>query len=109
MTIKDQVAGNGEDSTNDNVVEVPITVIVSDENDNRPEFQNVPYETDVLEDAAIGTTVFGGILVTDRDTVGETLNVSCAEVPSAEKLPTSVGGGGLSADAPAAESSGCEK
>lgn len=101
MTIKDQVAGNGEDSANDNVVEVPITVIVSDENDNRPEFQNVPYETDVLEDAAIGTTVFASIMVTDRDTVGETLNVSCSEASTMAALS------GAAAAAP--ERSGCEK
>lgn len=37
-----------------------------------------PYETDVLEDAAVGTTVFTAIEVTDRDTVGETLSITCA-------------------------------
>lgn len=29
------------ESDNDNIVEVPISVIVLDENDNAPEFQNV--------------------------------------------------------------------
>lgn len=38
----------------------------------------VPYETTVLEDAAIGTTVFDKILITDRDAVGENLDVICA-------------------------------
>lgn len=38
----------------------------------------VPYETVVLEDAAIGTTVYDKILITDRDTVGENLDVVCA-------------------------------
>jgi hypothetical protein len=40
VSIKDKVNGAG-DSANDNLVEVPISVIVLDENDNPPEFQNV--------------------------------------------------------------------
>lgn len=31
-----------------------------------------------MEDAALGTTVFSGIRVEDRDTVGDNLNVSCS-------------------------------
>lgn len=151
VTIKDRVSASGGDSENDNLVEVPIRVIVLDENDNAPEFQNVsvpvgldksihfsfqaasaggwcevfalhvevpdsivvcieysfdythtppppyptrtytyntrirvafivpqvPYETEVLESTPPGTVVFNSILVTDRDTVGENLNVSC--------------------------------
>lgn len=38
----------------------------------------VPYETVVSEDAAIGTTVFDKILITDRDAAGENLDVVCA-------------------------------
>lgn len=41
VTIKDQVNTTGGNSENDNLVEVPIRVIVLDENDNAPEFQNV--------------------------------------------------------------------
>lgn len=37
----------------------------------------MPYETEVLEDAAVGTTVFDKILITDRDAVGENLDVAC--------------------------------
>lgn len=37
----------------------------------------MPYETVVLEDAAIGTTVYDKILITDRDAVGENLDVVC--------------------------------
>lgn len=37
----------------------------------------MPYETVVSEDAAIGTTVFDEILITDRDAVGENLDVVC--------------------------------
>lgn len=94
VSIKDKV--NEEESENDNLVTVPITVIVSDENDNAPEFLNVstiraqpiliykiidsfqlPYETEVLEDALINTTIFKNILVTDTDTVGENLDITC--------------------------------
>lgn len=77
VTIKDKVNSSGGDSGNDNLVQEPITVIVSDENDNSPEFQNVPYEAEVLEDAQPGTTVFSKILVTDKDTVGEILDITC--------------------------------
>lgn len=38
VSIKDKVSDSGE---NDNFVQVPITVIVLDENDNPPEFQHV--------------------------------------------------------------------
>lgn len=37
----------------------------------------MPYETFVLEDAGIGTTVYDKILITDRDSVGENLDVVC--------------------------------
>ncbi|XP_058466683.1 cadherin-87A isoform X2 [Malaya genurostris] len=77
VSIKDRVSTAGIDSENDNIVNVPIKIIVLDENDHPPEFQNVPYETEVLENARPGTTVFGGILVMDKDTVGENLDVTC--------------------------------
>ncbi|XP_058058428.1 cadherin-87A [Anopheles bellator] len=77
VSIRDRVSPSGIETENDNIVNVPITIIVLDENDNPPEFQNVPYETEVLENASPGTTIFDGILVTDRDTVGENLDVSC--------------------------------
>lgn len=41
VSIKDRVNAAAGDSENDNVVQVPITVIVLDDNDNPPEFQNV--------------------------------------------------------------------
>lgn len=40
VTIRDRVTPDGE-SEQDNIVQVPITIIVLDENDNPPEFQNV--------------------------------------------------------------------
>uniref|UniRef100_A0A182Y7D4 Cadherin domain-containing protein n=1 Tax=Anopheles stephensi TaxID=30069 RepID=A0A182Y7D4_ANOST len=81
VSIRDRVSATGIESENDNIVNVPITIIVLDENDNPPEFQHVPYETEVLENALPGTTIFDGILVTDRDTVGENLDVSCIPQP----------------------------
>uniref|UniRef100_A0A182PS26 Cadherin domain-containing protein n=1 Tax=Anopheles epiroticus TaxID=199890 RepID=A0A182PS26_9DIPT len=81
VSIRDRVSATGIESENDNIVNVPITIIVLDENDNPPEFQNVPYETEVLENAQPGTTIFDGILVTDRDTVGENLDMSCIPQP----------------------------
>ena len=43
MSIKDKISEL--DSVNDNLVEVPISVIVLDENDNAPIFQNVSIQT----------------------------------------------------------------
>lgn len=37
----------------------------------------VPYETEVLENAQIGTTIYDKILITDKDIVGENLDVVC--------------------------------
>lgn len=39
----------------------------------------MPYETVVSEDAAVGTTVFDKILITDRDSAGENLDVVCVD------------------------------
>ncbi|XP_071055461.1 cadherin-87A [Onthophagus taurus] len=65
----------------DNVVTIPVTIIVLDVNDNAPIFQNVPYNIEVKEDTPINTTIFNEIIVTDVDTVGETLEVECVELP----------------------------
>ncbi|CAH2040130.1 unnamed protein product, partial [Iphiclides podalirius] len=58
----------------------PMTVIVIDENDNPPIFKNSPYEVDVPEDEAVGTTILKNIEVEDHDSVGDSLEVGC--VPS---------------------------
>nr|XP_036675635.1 cadherin-87A [Drosophila suzukii] len=76
VSIRDRVDPEGE-SERDNVVEVPITFIILDLNDNPPEFQNTPYEADVNEDAAVGTTIFDKILVKDRDIAGDSLDLKC--------------------------------
>lgn len=56
VTIKDRVAVGGQtDSDDDNLVQVPITVIVLDENDNPPEFQNVSPTRSLY--CAVGTVI----------------------------------------------------
>lgn len=65
VTIKDRVSASGGDSENDNLVEVPIRVIVLDENDNAPEFQNVSVPVGL--DKSIHCT----------DSLGEVGGVSC--------------------------------
>lgn len=59
------------------VVKLPISVIILDENDNFPIFQYTPYEGTVNEESQIGTTVFKWIHVDDLDKVGEPLDVRC--------------------------------
>uniref|UniRef100_A0A1A9WEW2 Cadherin domain-containing protein n=1 Tax=Glossina brevipalpis TaxID=37001 RepID=A0A1A9WEW2_9MUSC len=76
ITIRDRVNSNTE-SELDNIVHETVTVIVSDENDNPPEFQNTPYVTDVKEDTVPGTIIFKDIVVKDRDIVGESLDLKC--------------------------------
>ncbi|XP_022834034.1 cadherin-87A [Spodoptera litura] len=54
-----------------------VTVIVLDENDNPPTFKNSPYEVNVPEDEEVGKTLLNNILVEDRDSVGDNLEVGC--------------------------------
>lgn len=37
----------------------------------------MPYEADVPEDTEIGTTIFDKVLIRDKDTVGENLDIVC--------------------------------
>uniref|UniRef100_A0A1I8MKU3 Cadherin domain-containing protein n=1 Tax=Musca domestica TaxID=7370 RepID=A0A1I8MKU3_MUSDO len=76
ITVRDQVSEEGE-SELDNIVQETVTFIISDENDNAPEFVNTPYGVDVSEDTPVGTTIFRNILVKDRDIVGESLDIKC--------------------------------
>ena len=55
VTIQDEV---GEGEGRPNIVQVPISVIVLDENDNPPVFRGVPYKASINEDTPVGTTVF---------------------------------------------------
>lgn len=61
----------------DDVVKLPISVIILDENDNAPTFKNTPYEGSVNEESQIGTTVFKWVHVEDLDKVGDPLEVRC--------------------------------
>lgn len=59
----------------DAIVEIPITVIVSDENDNAPKFNQQIYDTS-FEDG----TIVKEFLVSDADLVGDVIEVTCADV-----------------------------
>ncbi|XP_025829338.1 cadherin-87A [Agrilus planipennis] len=79
VTIEDEVkdaplGGN-------NVVEVPVTVIILDENDNAPVFEGTPYDIQVDEDALIGATIFSNIRASDADSVGNSLEMVCVDLP----------------------------
>ncbi|KAJ8969553.1 hypothetical protein NQ314_001705 [Rhamnusium bicolor] len=77
VSIEDEVQGSGKN----NVVMVPITVIISDENDNAPEFKNAPYEIVINEDTPPGTEVFSNITISDKDTTGANIEVDCINLP----------------------------
>lgn len=79
----EDIVGNGQDN---NVVRVPVTVIVLDENDNEPVFHGIPYEALIPEDTPVGTTVLENIKVTDADDVGGVLQIRCDFHP---QYPTS--------------------
>ena len=64
-----------------NIVEVPISVIILDENDNEPKFQGLRYQASLAEDTPVGSTIFQGIEVTDEDQVGDVLDVQCVHRP----------------------------
>lgn len=72
VVIQDKV-----DEGMDNVVKVPISVIVLDENDNPPKFSGVPYKATVNEDTPVGTTIYRAIEAHDVDLVNEILDVIC--------------------------------
>ncbi len=74
VTITDRVS---EGEGNPNVVRVPISVIVLDENDNEPVFRGTPYKSSLNEDTPVGTTIFRAIEATDSDLIGEVLEVTC--------------------------------
>ncbi|XP_072154327.1 cadherin-87A isoform X2 [Bemisia tabaci] len=86
VTLEDEVEGG----TN-NLVEVPISIIILDDNDNAPVFKETPYEFVVPENAAVGTTVFSNIKVEDADLVGEILDVVCENSLQAEKVCSKFG------------------
>ncbi|XP_064457989.1 cadherin-87A-like isoform X2 [Ornithodoros turicata] len=73
VTLQDIVGGNHDN----NMVKVPVSVIVLDVNDNAPRFENQPYEVKLSEDALPGHTVLTDIRVSDVDAAGSVLQVHC--------------------------------
>ncbi len=49
-------------------------------------FSGTPYETSLGEDTPVGTTVFRAIEATDRDLVGDVLEVGCANHEQDEQV-----------------------
>ena len=76
VMIQDEV---GEGEGRPNVVQVPISVIILDENDNAPVFRGAPYKASINEDTPVGTTIFQALEVTDVDLIGEVLDVQCVQ------------------------------
>lgn len=74
VTIADEPQESGQPP---NVVTVPISVIILDENDNQPQFQGLPYKATIREDIPVESTLFQAIEVTDKDLVGDVLDVQC--------------------------------
>ncbi|XP_044756698.1 cadherin-87A [Coccinella septempunctata] len=72
---------NTEAGEKANIISVPVTVIILDENDNAPQFQNGSYEIIITEDTPTGTVIFKDIIVTDKDSPGENIVVTCINLP----------------------------
>ncbi|XP_050727023.1 cadherin-87A-like [Eriocheir sinensis] len=81
VTVEDEVSG-----ANNNVVRVPVSLIVLDDNDNPPKFLQTPYETMVGEDSAVGSTVLPGIRLVDEDQVGDNIQVECAPIEQGDDV-----------------------
>nr|XP_053634394.1 LOW QUALITY PROTEIN: cadherin-87A-like [Cherax quadricarinatus] len=82
VTVEDEVKGGAEN----NVVRVPISLIVLDTNDNSPKFLQTPYEAMVGEDAAVGSTVLPGIRLVDEDQVGDNIKVECEPISQGDDV-----------------------
>ncbi|XP_059478412.1 cadherin-87A [Neocloeon triangulifer] len=64
-----------------NVVTSTASIIVVDENDSPPKFEKPHYEAEIGESTKIGHTVIKSIKAFDADLVGETLEITCRELP----------------------------
>ena len=72
-------AGSGKEN---NIVKVPVTILITDENDNAPKFtppvnERVGLKIKLSEDTLIGSTIINKLEVTDPDLTGSVLKVSC--------------------------------
>ncbi|XP_040572795.1 cadherin-87A [Lepeophtheirus salmonis] len=83
VVISDGVDGN---EIRPNVVRLPITLIILDENDNPPVFQRTPYYDSIPEDTPAGVIVYRTLEATDEDEVGEALEVKCDEQESTDNV-----------------------
>ncbi|XP_065338532.1 cadherin-87A [Cloeon dipterum] len=64
-----------------NLVSAPATVIVVDENDSPPKFDKAHYEAEIGESSKIGHVVLKSVKAFDPDLVGDTLEISCKDLP----------------------------
>ncbi|KAB7497169.1 Cadherin-87A [Armadillidium nasatum] len=74
VTAEDEVPG-----ADNNIVRVPLEVVVLDVNDNPPIFSRNTYEVTVPEDASVGDNILKGIILSDVDQVGDVLSVACLD------------------------------
>ncbi|KAJ1523428.1 hypothetical protein ONE63_001290 [Megalurothrips usitatus] len=82
VTLEDELGDdNVIHSGKNNLVQVEVSVIIADVNDNPPVFLGTPYEVLVPEDTKPKSVVFRGIQLQDPDLTGETLEVACVEEP----------------------------
>ena len=72
LTLTDQVEAGPA-----NVVKVPVSVRLTDLNDNWPQWRWLPYQALLYEDLPVGSTIFTGLEARDADQVGETLEALC--------------------------------
>ena len=49
---------------------IPVSIRVTDVNDNAPSFVGAPYTLNISELSLVGATVFGGVEAVDRDQPG---------------------------------------
>ena len=82
VVISDKV----DEGPRNNVVKVPISVIILDQNDNPPKFSGLPYKHTVNEDTPVGTTIYRAIEAHDVDLVGEILDVACLPAQTGSDL-----------------------
>ncbi|RWS15955.1 cadherin-87A-like protein [Dinothrombium tinctorium] len=75
VTVED-VVGNGFEN---NIVRVPVTVLILDENDNAPKFitNDSVYRTEIFENASVNSVVIKHLEARDPDIVGSILSVFC--------------------------------
>lgn len=86
VTVEDTVADPEDNHDKSNLVTVPVTVSLVDVNDNSPKFYNrynlaidesAGLRVNITEDSPIGSYLIQKLEITDPDTVGSALKVTC--------------------------------